>query len=721
MTAHIAPPRLAPGSKVRIYGRAHIVGQTTDNGRVFVAADDGTEMMLSFGRQLELMRRHQLTTDAQYRALPPEVLANLERDWGSFSESQRLIATARCAFVRAIFALPLAHRDKSATVLPVLQNAGQKAPGNLIETPGFRRAREWYLRWVVAGCDVRALVPNFSARGHHADRYEPWVYEEINKAVDQVFASPFKNSVRQTLTRARDLIRIRAAREGLVLPGASKQVIGRKVLEAVIAKRGTWEILAKREGRSEAERLLRLMGTGPTGEYPLAEVEADHTPLDIMVMERGVVLGRPWLTWLIDRFSQVILGFSISFTPPSWVSVMEALRHAVLPKDEELQRWAEYDGKPFQFDWPCFGAPDVLVVDQGAEFLSASMAATESCLNMKLLQLPKASGDKKGTIEGLFNRLNRERMHSLDGTTFSNPQKRGKYKSQDEAIFSLDDVRYMIIRWIVDTHNRAPNSKTGQIPAERWQTGMDEVGQKPAPPKELIAPLVGKVLSRKLRQDGVRYQKLRWNSNAFRALRQRIGLSCNVLIRIDPLDLRKAYILDPDTHDWIEGDLMAESSIEKMTLRQYELLKDRTDDAQVVDEDYELKLALGRQAQFDFVEKRRLQHGIVPKPVAAFVTDGSRAVEHIHGRRDDPQASSQPIGTHDLDAPVVSPNPDPNGPYRDVVLRPVDPYPKRDETGRYPGEWRPLPSAEAPTSEAQPEPSALPPKSPQTYAGRRRR
>lgn len=721
MTAHVSPPRLSPGSKVRIYGRAHIVGETTANGRVFTAADDGTEMALSFGRQLEMMRREQLTTDARYRALPSDVLANLQRDWGSFSESQKLTATARYAFVRAIFDLPLAHRDKKAIVLPVLQGAAAKEPGKLIEAPSFRTARDWYLRWVAAGCDVRALVPNLAARGDHEARYEPWVYEEINKAIDQTYASPFKNSVRQTLLRARALIRIRAADERLVLPGTSKEVIGRKVVESVLAKRGTWAILVKREGRAEAERLLRLTGAGPTGEYPLGEVEVDHTPLDVMVMERGVVLGKPWLTMLIDRFSQMVLGFSISFVPPSWVSVMEALRHAVLPKDEELQRWAEYDGQPFQFDWPCFGAPDVLVVDQGAEFLSASMAATEVALNMRVLQLPKASGDKKGTIEGQFHRLNRERTHSLNGTTFSNSQKRGKYKSQDEAIFSLNDVRYVVMRWVVDTHNRTPNSRTGKIPAELWRKGMDEVGQKPAPPKELIAPLVGKVISRKLRREGVCHENLRWNSNAFRALRERIGRSCDVLIRIDPKDIRKAYVLDPDTHDWIEGDLMAERSIENMTLGQYEFLKDRTDDARVVDEDYELKLARGSQAQFDFVEKRRRQNGVIPKPVAAFVTEGSRAVEHIHGERHDPQASTQAVGTHDLDRPVLSPAPDPNGPYRDAVLRPVDPYPTRDETGRYPGEWQPPAPVLPPAPDALPEPGAQPLPSPQTYVGRRRR
>lgn len=716
---HVAPPRLTPGSRVRIHGRAYIVGEMTGSGRSFSAADDGTQMSLSFGRQLEMARREELTSDARYLALPPDVLRNLKRDWGSFSEAQRLEATARHAYVRAISQLPLSRRDKSSFVQPAIGIAAETETGRLIPRPSFRQVRQWYLRWVAAGFDVRALVPNTAARGDRSDRYEPWIYVEIGKAIDEVYATELRGSVRQTLKRAREMIRLRADREHLALPGLSRQVIGRKIVESELAKRGAWEILAKREGRAEAERLLRLTGAGPTGEYPLGEVEADHTLIDLMVNEDGVVLGRPWLTLLIDRYSRMITGFAISFSPPSWVSVMEALRHAVLPKDDDLQRWEEYGGRDFEFDWPCFGAPDMLIVDQGSEFLSASMAATEAALNMRVLQLPKASGEKKGKVETRFKSLNKEIFHRLDGTTFSNPQMRGKYKSDEHAIFSLKDLRYLVTRWVVDVYNRQQHPGTGRIPAELWRAGMDEIGEKPAPPREIIAPLVGQVIPRKLRRDGVRYNNLRWNSFEFQALRARVGLSLDVLVRIDPLDLSKAYVLDPDTHDWIEGALIAESSIELYTLGQYNHLKKALDDAKVTDDDYELKLARGSQAIWDFVEGRRGEHGVVPKKTAAFVTSNTRASQHIHGQRVSPEASAQPVGSHDVDKPVLSPPPDPNGPYRQSVLPTPNPYPEPDETGRYPGARTP-PASPPEVTNTSTEAPVAPDSHPALYAGRRR-
>jgi putative transposase len=643
-----------------------------------------------------MVRREELISEARHKVLTADILANLTRDFGSLTETERHIAIARHAYVRAIYNLPSAYRDRKEKVEPAIDAAGKAQPGNIIKHPTYRQVRNWYLIWVSAGFDIRSLVPQTSKRGNYQPRYEPWIYEEIDRAIDEVYATPLKGSVRQTLLSARRFIRLRADRERLALPNDSKQVIGRKVIELALARRGQWEILVKREGHKEADRLFRLKGAGPDGEYPLGEVEVDHTLLDVIVKVRDVILGRPWLTVLIDRYSRMILGFAIDFVAPSWVSVMQALRHAVMPKDEELKRWAAFGGAPFVFEWPCFGAPDVLYVDRGREFHSASMIATEACLNMRICDLPKASGDKKGKVESLFNRMNKELIHTLDGATLSNPKKRGAYDPVRNAMYSPDDIRYLVTRYIVDYHNRTRHPGTGEIPAERWRRGMDEVGLKPAPPRELLAPITGKVLNRKLRDDGVRYNKLRWNSNAFRALRERIGPPYDVLIRIDPLDITTAYILDPESHKWIEGELKAESDVEKLTLSQYETLRNVLNETAIVDDDYELKIAKGWEAIDNFVSKARLKNGVLPKRVAAFVTQGSRAIEHIHGEREDPEASSLPIAAHDVTAPILSPPPNQNAPYRDTVINSPNHYPVPDAAGRYPGELEPPCESETP-------------------------
>ena len=178
---------------------------------------------------------------------------------------------------------------------------------------------------------------------------------------------------------------------------------------------------------------------------------------------------------------------------------MEALRHAVMPKDDELENIALLTGRPFEFDWPCFGPPDILFVDRAREFHSASMVATEACLNMKVVDLSKGSGDKKGKVESGFNRMNKELIHQLDGTTLSSPKREAISTHLANAIFSLDDLKEAITRWIIKTIIIEPGTlRRVEIPAERWRRGMDEVGPKPPPHKELLSPLMGKVTSRKL-------------------------------------------------------------------------------------------------------------------------------------------------------------------------------------------------------------------------------
>jgi len=719
MTTHIAPPNLAPGSTVLIFGQPHSVEGFTNTGRSFRRLDvpDAGIIEYSFGRQYELIRQHQLTLDVSYSAVPESVRLNLKRDLSGFTDQQRIEATARYFYCRAIHDLPFARRDKTVYVEPALAKVRETEVGAWIPAPSFRTARVWYNRWVACGLDIRGLISNTAKRGRRDARYEPWVYEEIDRAIDEVHANRTMGSISQTLIRARQLIRLRADAEGRVLPGLSKQLVGRGVIEDRIASLGHYELLAKQFDPKEAQRQLRMIAAGPDGQYPLKEVEVDHTVVDMMLRYGDVVLGRPFITALIDRYSRMILGFAITFVPPSWVSVMEALRQAVMPKDELLRAIFQATGVPFEFDWPCWGAPDAFYVDQGSEFLSASMLAAESSLNMRLVQLPKARGDLKGKIESWFHSQNKKVSHRIDGTTFSNPKKRKNYDPGAFAILDLEKFREIFTRYVVDVHNVQRHSGTGEVPLKAWQRGIQEVGPKPAPPPELLSPLLGMVVRRKLLQSGVSYKKLRFNSHAFQTLRGKLQRGIVVDVRIDPLDLTKAYVLDPETLAWVEGHCVSEEAASKLTLSQYNYVQKINSDQRVVDDDYELKLARGEQNLRDIAHEAFRRRGVPPKPVVALVTQGSRPSDHIHGNRTNIEESQGRMGSHDVDQPVLSPPPDPVGPYREKVLLPLNPYPPRGPDGEFVGSWR------------QPAASPLPPTPanateqvdrPKTFTGRRR-
>lgn len=96
-----------------------------------------------------------------------------------------------------------------------------------------------------------------------------------------------------------------------------------------------YQVMRARFGRRAADTKRKPRGAGVTTTRALQRVEVDHFLCDVhLVCEKtGVRLGRPWLTLVIDHYSGMVLGYHLSFAPPSAASVLAALRHAILPKE----------------------------------------------------------------------------------------------------------------------------------------------------------------------------------------------------------------------------------------------------------------------------------------------------------------------------------------------------------------------------------------------------
>lgn len=676
--AHV-PVRIRTGDTIRIDTRRCLVGPPRDEGRVFTDKASGTERLLTHHAILHMIRAGRITTDAAYRALDPNVLANLQVDWGAFSDIEQESALCKHPFVKAVDGLPLPQRDRGKEIRKLIDGIMKdpKHAHRLPKPPSVRRVRTWYRRWLVAGRDIRALVDNHRKKGNRTPKLKPWQKEKIADAINETYRNAIAGSKADAQRLAEDRIRIGAEDEGEELPnlGAKNGVLGKNAVARVIAGMELYDLTCARHGKAEADFVMKAVRAGPQVSLPLEEAEVDHTQLDLIVVdEHGRVLGRPWLTVIIDRRTRMILGFSLTFTPPSWVSVMEALRIAVRPKKDLLESVASAVGAAaFRSPWPCQGSMSRLFCDNGPEFRSASMRATEAALNMQVVDLPRASGWLKGRVESWFKTLNKQLIHKLPGTTKSNPRARGNYRSEKEATLTIADANWAIAKWIVDVYHTEVHSGTGEIPLTCWMREIAEIGEKPAPAEEVLAPLTGLIVPRKLRPTGVQHLTLRWNSNAFSALRNRLGGNADVEVRIDPYDLRTAYILDPTRTDdrdaWIEGHLESNPEAADYTLYQWETLRKARDAdaaAEAFDRDGALARARSRQEILDFARARSKPGKLPPKETVRFVTDGRNASEHLRGERFSPAESEDEIGSHDhRNRKLKSPPPDERGPWRD--------------------------------------------------------
>lgn len=634
--------RMQSGAPVRIDGRAFIVGPIEEHGRVFTEKATGHQIRLPNAAQLRMARESRLTSEASFRAIEEDRRELLETDWGTFTAAERQIAEERQRLVAALDKVVERDRSKKAVIKDVIAEVARTRSFNG-GTPSPRSVREWYRNWVIAGRDIRVLVALNFKKGRREQRRPKWMEEEINRAIDEVYAVGTRGSEAETRRRATDRIRARATRDGLVVPDlGQKNIVGKNAISKALKRREQYDLLSRRYSREDADRILAAVGIGPQGDYPLAEVEIDHTPLDVQVVEDEVLLGRPWLSALIDRYSRCILGFSLTFHPPSWTSTMMALQHAVMPKDQALQ-----DLGGINETWDCQGVPDKLFTDGGKDFLSESMRATEAALNMTLVPLPRRRPQLKGKIERWFGKLEHEVIHTLPGTTFSNVIQRKGYNSGEEAILSLNEVNWIVTKWIVDIYHQEQHSATGEAPMERWRRGMSACGVKLPPPRELLAPLTGVVVPRTLDRQGIRFKNLRWNSKEFSALRNRLGANLDVRVRLDPLAIREIYVFDPMNRKWVAGQLDGAYD-DDVTLHQWEVIKKRADEIREADEKQRDAISRARRELFDFVKKlvKERKKSKATKNVGRFMKDGRKPSAHLAPERVDLDASELGIGGH---------------------------------------------------------------------------
>jgi putative transposase len=127
------------------------------------------------------------------------------------------------------------------------------------------------------------------------------------------------------------------------------------------------------------------------GVRPFQYVHIDHTVSDVeLIAPDGTKLGRPILSLAVDADSRVILGFHLSFQPPSYVSCMMVLRDI-----------ARRHGR----------MPETIVVDNGKEFHSYAFKRFGRLYRINLRYRPAAQPPIRQRNRALVSH-NRSATHS---------------------------------------------------------------------------------------------------------------------------------------------------------------------------------------------------------------------------------------------------------------------------------------------------------------------
>jgi putative transposase len=358
---------------------------------------------------------------------------------------------------------------------------------------------------------------------------------EIDLRIEAAIDTVFKQPERPTLEKLRRDIRKDCDAAGLKPPS-------RKAIRARVSARSLKELVKARDGTKAARQKFAPVGPGLRPCHMLAIVQIDHTRVDIQLVDdlARAVVGRPWLTLVLDVFSHSVLGFYLSFDAPSAAGVALAVGQAVLAKPE----WLGECG--LDLAWPMHGMPRSLHLDNGKEFHSKALRRGCQQHGIRIDYRPPPSRAQSpstprfgGHIERLMGTL-MTRVHALPGTTSSNVAARGDYPAEQKAILTLREFERILALEILGPYHNEVHSALGTTPAAAWAAGVAAHAVRlPVDPVAFVLDFLP-FEERVVRRDGVRLFNVSYFDGALAPLLD--GTARKVRIKYDPRNMSAVFV-----------------------------------------------------------------------------------------------------------------------------------------------------------------------------------
>lgn len=359
-------------------------------------------------------------------------------------------------------------QQRMAIIQPLLARRGD---GNLVEVAAQKHAvgtatlYRWIKLFETTG-QLSQLLPNRSDGGQGKTRLPTEVEAILRASVDEVYLTKQRYPLKRVYL---DVI-ARCKRHELDIPHLNT------VRNRVLALREE-KLLRFRHSHSAADdKYNPNKGHFPGADFPLAVVQIDHTPGDVILVDdqTRTPLGKPWITMAIDVFSRMVVGFYISFESPGALGTGMCVANSLLPKEAWLNRLDVLG------EWPCWGKMKKLYADNAKEFRGNMLKRSCEEYGIDLEWRPVRKARYGGHIERLLGTFAGE-IHSLPGTTFSNSKDKGEYPSTDKAALTLGEFEKWLLHLTVNIYHRRVHSALGRTPLEVFEDGVYQ--KTGAPPR----------------------------------------------------------------------------------------------------------------------------------------------------------------------------------------------------------------------------------------------
>lgn len=498
------------------------------------------------------------TSDGKSMAEPAQI--TLKGPLDAYSQKDQEVALRRMAYIK--LAIKELGEKPCCEKLKLHVQRFSREVGD-IDPPGAYTVYRWWKSWKKSGEDITILVPkvNEGRASFYIRDYQKLLVEVVDEVIYRKVPGTKLDAFNLFTTK---VIQANSAKP-IPMKVPSKATFYR-LLDKVI---DPYQLVLMQQGRRAAEKRFRATGEGVKTTRILERVEIDHTPINLMVVDEvsGEVSGRPSLTVIIDHYSKMPLGIYVGFEPPSTLSVMRAIRNAIMPKTDIEKRFPE-----FVHQWPAFGIFGLMACDNGAEFHDKQLKRMCDELNIELLFCPKQHPWFKGSIERFVGTINNAVCNKMDGTTFSNIADRGEYQSVVEARHTLKDLEQHLLDWIINIYNVDFHEGLGDTPLNVWNKGLEQIEPSLPESKSSLDLTLTKEYQRKVNHEGVSFNRLKYNSAELGILRQQANNDLIVRIRVDPENLGSIWVYDDLDRVFFLVPCSTPEVAEGLTLRQLEFM-----------------------------------------------------------------------------------------------------------------------------------------------------
>lgn len=483
---------------------------------------------LAVGADSETVERLPLKELKSLKESPKEISVKI--DLSLLTDEEIEVAKQRLAIIEPL--LQIGTKRKKADVLQVAEKEG------LDETTLYR----WIKRYEESGKLSSLVVLRRSDKGQ--SRIEDEQEEIVKLVINEYFLVQERPSVESGWNEYKSKC------EQAGIKPCSKSTFARRV--DTICPR---EKALKRKGPREAHEKHDPAVNSFNAEFPLKATQIDHTQPNVILVDdiHRKTIGRPWVTFLIDIYSRMILGFYLSLSPPSAFAVGMCMVFAMCRKE----KWLAQRG--IEVDYPVWGLLDNVGADNGPDFRCKSVSRSCQQHLINLTWRPLLRPEYGGHIERLIKTVKTD-LSNLRGTTFQDPSHRLEYDSEGRAVFTFAEFERWLTVYICKFYHMRKHSELEMPPIKKFEAGL--LGYETGNPIGLPDPIEDErrlyldflpYIERTVPREGVLYENTRYfHPSIARWIGVKPPYGDKHIFKYDEHQISHLYFLDPDTNDYLE-------------------------------------------------------------------------------------------------------------------------------------------------------------------------